>query len=294
MLTPERPTRVAVLCSGRAPGLLHLLDAARGRGCRFEIACVITSETGFADRHAVEDRGAPVLTHPIRAFYESRSSKVHRDFTTRQAYDRATVGLLDPHAPDLVLLDGYLYLVTRPMLDAFPRRMLNLHFSDLTIRRADHRPAYIGIHAVRDALADGQTETRATVHLVNDEPDGGAPVVHSWPYPVAPLVSQARSWSASDLLKAYTWAHQEWMIRSASGPLLTAALDLVSSGAVDLDVLGDRDPASAMPWLLDEHGRLTRPRGDKRPDRQRGSNARTQERRNVAADLQVRTWIERQ
>lgn len=263
MLTSDRPLRVAVLCSRRAPGLLYLLDADPGRGRSFQIACVITSETGFADQRAVEEHGVPVLTHPICAFYESRSSKVYRDFVTRRAYDRATVGLLDSYAPDLVLLDGYLYLLTSAMLEACPRRILNLHFSDLTIRRADRRPAYVGIHAVRDALADGQAETSATVHLVNDEPDGGAPLIRSWPYPVSPLVSRARAWSATDMLKAYAWAHQEWMIRGASGPLLSAALDLVRSGKVDLGALGDRDPATVLPWLLDERGRVTPPVGTK-------------------------------
>ena len=114
------------------------------------------------------DRGVTVVPHPIARFYETRSSNVYRDFVTRRAYDRETVELLARYAPDVVLLDGYLYLLTRPMLDAYRNRMLNLHFSDLTIRRADRRPTYAGIRAVRDAIADGAQETSATVHLVND------------------------------------------------------------------------------------------------------------------------------
>jgi len=112
---------------------------------------------------------------------------------------------------------------------------------------------------VRDALADGQVETSATVHLVNEQPDGGAPIVRSWPYPVSPLVAHARQWSAPDMLKAYAYAHQEWMIRGASGPLLSSALDLVASGRVDLDALSTRDPSTVTPWLVDEQGRLTPP-----------------------------------
>jgi hypothetical protein len=97
------------------------------------------------------------------------------------------------------------------------------------------------------------------VHLVDDEPDGGAPVVRSWPYPVAPVASQARAWNATDMLRAYAYAHQEWMIRSASGPLLSAALRLIARGHVDLDALAQRDPSSVLPWLVDERGRLTPP-----------------------------------
>ncbi|MGE3959947.1 MAG: phosphoribosylglycinamide formyltransferase [Vicinamibacterales bacterium] len=259
MLTTGRPLRVAVLCSRRAPGLLHLLDAPSGHGAGYEVCCVVATEAGCADAAAVQDRGIPVVTHDITAFYTERSSKVYRDFMTRRAYDRATVEILAAHAPDLVLLDGYLYLLTRPMLDAYRHRMLNLHFSDLTIRRADRRPAYVGIRAVRDAIADGQTDTSATVHLVNDEPDGGAPIVRSWSYPVSPLAARARQWQALDMLKAYAYAHQEWMIRGVSGPLLSAALALVADARVDLDGLGSRDPATVTPWIVDEHGRLTPP-----------------------------------
>jgi hypothetical protein len=95
--------------------------------------------------------------------------------------------------------------------------------------------------------------------MVNEEPDGGPPVVRSWPYPVSPLVAHARSWDARDMLKAYAFAHQEWMIRGASGPLLSAALQLVASGTVDLDELAMRDPGSVTPWLIDERGRMTPP-----------------------------------
>lgn len=259
MLTTTRPLRVAVLCSRRAPGLAHLLASDPARGTAFDIVAVVTSESACPEADLLDARGTAQVVHDIRAFYDARTSKVYRDFVTRRAYDRATVDLLAPFAPDLVLLDGYLYLLTRPMLEAYPNRILNLHFSDLTIRRADHRPAYVGIRAVRDALADGQIETSATVHLVNDEPDGGAPVVRSWHFPVSPLVARARQWHATDMLKAYAYAHQEWMIREASGPVLSAALALVAAGKVDLDALSAVEPACVTPWLVDGKARLTPP-----------------------------------
>lgn len=259
MLTTDRPLRVAVLCSRRAPGLVHLLTSDPARGTAFEIVAVVTSESTCPEADMLNACGVPQVVHDIRAFYDARASTVYRDFVTRRAYDRATVDLLAPFEPDLVLLDGYLYLLTRPMLEAYANRILNLHFSDLTIRRADHRPAYVGIRAVRDALADGQIETSATLHLVNDEPDGGAPVVRSWHFPVSPLVARARQWQAMDMLKAYAFAHQEWMIREASGPVLSAALALIAAGKVDLDALGQVDAAFVTPWHVDAKSRLTPP-----------------------------------
>lgn len=259
MLTSHTPLRVAVLCSRKAPGLVHLLTQAAAPDRPFEIVCVITSEPRCADAESVRATGVPLHTHDIHAFYAAHAANVYRDFVTRLEYDRDTVALLEPYAPDLVLLDGYVYLLTRPMLGLYRHRMLNLHFSDLMLRRPDHGPVYPGLRAVRDALADGQTETRATVHVVNDEPDGGAPVVRSWAYPVSPMVARARAWGATDMLKAYAYAHQEWMMRDASGPLLAAALSLVATGAAQLEWVDGLSPDLAGPWLLDERGRVTPP-----------------------------------
>jgi folate-dependent phosphoribosylglycinamide formyltransferase PurN len=257
MLT--RPRRIGVLCSRRAPGLLDLIERHPLRGSRFDIVCVVTSEPDFRESARVRELGCPIIEHPIAEFYARRGASLYRDFEARRFYDRATVARLAPFAPDLLVLDGYLYLVTRPILDAFPGRVVNLHLSDLTLRRGDGRPLYPGPRAVRDAIVDGQTETCATVHLVDDAADHGAPIVRSWPYPVSPMVSRARDWEATDMLKAYAFAHQEWMLRGAAGPLLSAAIGLIVSGHVDLDALAECDPATVAPWLVDERGRLTPP-----------------------------------
>lgn len=255
----EAPLRVAVLCSHRAPGLVHLLNHCPDRGTAFDIVCAVTSETTFAEEVRVERRGIPTLAHPIRDFYESRGVPLFGDTVTRRAYDAETLKFIEPFLPDVVLLDGYLYLITAPLLDAFKNRILNLHFSDLSLRAIGGGPRFAGVHAVRDALEAGCAETRATVHLVDALPDDGTPIVRSWPYPVSPLVADLKPLDAGDVFKAYAFAHQQWMMRTVSGPLLAAALKLVSSGAVDLDELAEVDPRDSPPWLLDRHGSLLAP-----------------------------------
>ena len=259
MLTLNRPLKVAVLCSHRAPGLLHLLNRDHERGRLFDVVCCLTSERTFAEEVRVERRGVPTLSHSIQNFHARRGASVCRDPSVRAEYDAKTVTLLEPYAPDLVLLDGYLYLVTEPLLAAFRARVLNLHFADLAERTPEGGPAFPGIRAVRDALAAGRTETRATVHLVNAEPDGGTPVLRSWPFPAAPLLGDVLAWRALDVFKAYAFAHQGWMMRGASGPMLSAALRLVSLRKVDLELLAASAPASVVPWELDERGVLTGP-----------------------------------
>jgi Formyl transferase len=159
----------------------------------------------------------------------------------------------------VILLDGYLYLVTKPLLNAFPHRILNLHFSDLTLRHDDGTPRFPGIRAVRDALSAGCQETRATVHLVNEFPDDGAPVVVSWPFAVSPPAHDLRAIGASSSFGGYVHAHQQWMMQAASGPLMAAALRLVSSGGVHLRDLARARPSSVNPWHLDEQGNLLAP-----------------------------------
>jgi phosphoribosylglycinamide formyltransferase 1 len=240
--------RVAVLCSQRAPGLLYLLNRSADRGVTFDIVCVLTSEPTFAEEVRVERRGIPTLSHPIRAFDGPR-----------EAYDAETARRLEPFMPDLVLADGYLFLMTEPMLRAYPSRIINLHYSDLTLRLSDGAPRFPGIRAAKHALAAGRAETRATVHLVNEEADAGPPLVLSWPFPVSPLVEDMRTLEATDPFKAYAYAHEQWMMRMVSGPLMAAALRLIATRRIDLDRLACEDPATVAPWRIDCDGYLLEP-----------------------------------
>jgi folate-dependent phosphoribosylglycinamide formyltransferase PurN len=228
---------------------MYLLNQCPDRGVTYEIVCCVTSEFTFAEEVRVERRGIPALVHPIETFYEQRGASLYRDMHTRAEYDAVTAKRLEPFFPDLLLLDGYHFIITAPLLKAFGPRIINLHYSDLSLRRPNGQPTFPGLRAVRDAIAAGVPETRATVHAVNGEPDSGAPIVRSWAYPVSPLVADLRSVGAADVFKAYVYAHQQWMMRTVSGPLLSAALRLVATGAVDLNAVAAGDPSAA--WLFD-------------------------------------------
>lgn len=258
MLNPHRPLRVAVLCSQHAPGLLYLLNQSPDRGAAFEIVCCVTSQQTFAEEVRVERRGIPTRAHPIAEFYAAHGATSRADLRIRAEYDAGTLRIVEPYLPDVILLDGYLYLVTAPILERFRNRVLNLHFADLTLRNVAGGPRFPGIRAVRAALAAGVRETRATIHLADAMPDAGPPIVRSWPFPVSPLVEDLRSLGADDVLRAYGYAHEQWMMRTVSGPLIASALRLIATSAIDLDALAiaiDR----GTPWLLERHGFLFAP-----------------------------------
>jgi len=245
MLTTHHPIRVAVLCSQRAPGLMYLLNQCPDRAVTYEIVCCVTSDVTFAEELRVERRGIPTLVQPIRDFYDARHARID-DLRVREQYDAETLSQIERFFPDLLLLDGYLYLLTAPLLRAFPNRIINLHYSDLSLRHADGSPMFPGVHAVHDAIHAGVQETRATVHVVSAEPDAGLPIVRSAAFPVSPLVADLRSQPAEDVMRAYVFAHQQWMMRTVSGPLIAGALRLIANGLVDTGAT-EREPL----WRLD-------------------------------------------
>jgi folate-dependent phosphoribosylglycinamide formyltransferase PurN len=210
--------RVAILCSHRAPGLRFLLEEDPNRGRLYDLVCCLSSEEESEAMEETVRAGLPFISHSIARFSERRGTK-RTDLEARVDYDRKTLDLLAAFEPDLLVLSSYLLIVTEPLLTAFPDRIVNVHHADLTKRRP-----YVGLRAVRDAIFAGETETRATAHLVTERLDEGPILGLSEPFPVSPLVRDALGWGATGILKAYAYAHQEWMIRSAWGPLLSDAI----------------------------------------------------------------------
>ena len=245
------PLRVAVLCSHRAPALRYLLEHDAQYSPLYDIVTCISSEAKCADEDLIRASGIPMHLHPIRLFCAEHGRK-WTDLGQRSLYDTVTGQLLWRARVDVVVLDSYLYLLSDAMLSCFPRRIVNLHHSDLLRVDGAGRPRFSGLRAVRDAINAGEAETRATAHLVTRELDAGPLLVRSWPFPVSPLAGEARRWHANDVLKAYTYAHQEWMIRAAWGPLMAGALSLIAEGRVNLATWSLRDEA----WELDARGRV--------------------------------------
>jgi folate-dependent phosphoribosylglycinamide formyltransferase PurN len=222
--------RVAVLSSHRAPGADYLLREDPNRGERYEIAAFVASDPANADLGRFVAAGVPTAVHDIRAFYAARGARL-TDLGPRPDYDGELRDALTVHRPDLVVLCGYLHILTASMLDAYPGRIVNIHDSDLALLGRDGRPKYRGLRSTRDAVFAGEPVTRSTVHLVTPEVDVGPVLVRSWPFPVHALVEDARRWGTNDILKAYAYAQREWMMRAAWGPLLARAIELFVEGA---------------------------------------------------------------
>ena len=138
---------------------------------------------------------------------------------SRIDFDYETANLLIAEGVDVVLLLGYLYIVTEPLLATFPDRILNLHDSDL--------PLYPGLHATRDAILAGARETRSVAHIVTPELDAGPVIARSEAFPVAPFVHEAVRAGHMDIARAYAYAQREWMMRSTWGALAATDVERV-------------------------------------------------------------------
>ncbi len=150
---------IGVLVSGNGSNLQALLDAG------LPVVAVASNRT---DAYAlVRARAAGVATATFSL--ECHASREERDLVMATWLER--------HGVELVVLAGYMHLLTRPFLDRFPGRVVNVHPSLL--------PAFPGAHAFRDALAAGVETTGVTVHLVDEGLDTG-PVLRQEAVPVEP------------------------------------------------------------------------------------------------------------
>ena len=225
-------TRVAVLCSQRAPGLAHLLAESRQAGASFDVVCCLTSADNLIDAPLLLSYDVPLITHPVRAFYAAHTPGCRfSDREARIAYDRRTAAMLNAFRPDVIVLAGYLLLLTHPMVTAYAGRIINVHHSDLLRRNAAGAARYPGLRAVRDAILAGELETRSSAHLVTERLDEGPLLARSEPYPVPVVAQWAREAGDKDVLKSAIWAHQEWMLRTAFGPLMVRAIEMVAAAA---------------------------------------------------------------
>ena len=154
---------LGVLISGRGSNLKAIIDAIEHGRLDARIAVVISNR---AD--------APGLVHAIRAGIETLVLN-HKEYATREDYDRALIHELRKRDVSLVCLAGFMRLLSPVFVDAFPDRILNIHPSLL--------PKYPGLQPQQQALDDGASESGATVHLVNKDLDAG-PVVMQARVPV--------------------------------------------------------------------------------------------------------------
>ena len=150
---------IGVLVSGNGSNLQALLDAG------LPVAAVASNRKDAYALVRAREAGVPTATFSLDC---------HAD---REERDLVLATWLEEHGVELVVLAGYMHLLTPPFLRRFPGRIVNVHPSLL--------PAFPGAHAIDDALAANVDETGVTVHYVDEGLDTG-PVIAQEPVAVEP------------------------------------------------------------------------------------------------------------
>jgi phosphoribosylglycinamide formyltransferase 1 len=169
---PSAPTRLAVLISGGGTNLQALIDAIAsdpGFGGKVVVVGADRPDAGGLER--ARRAGIPTVVHPVRAFPD------------RSSWEAALRGELEQYAPDVVVLAGFMRILSGAFLAGWPDRVVNTHPSLL--------PAFRGAHAVDEALAHGVKLTGCTVHLVDEQVDHG-PIIAQAAVEVRPDDDAAR------------------------------------------------------------------------------------------------------
>ena len=155
-MSAAQRSRLVVLISGGGSNLQAFIDAAADPAYPCEVVAVISNRAGVFGLERAARAGIPaeVLDHTA--------------FASRDAFDAALADRIDAYAPDLVILAGFMRILTPGFVTRYAGRLLNIHPSLL--------PKYPGLHTHQRAIDAGDAEAGATVHLVTEELDGG-PVI---------------------------------------------------------------------------------------------------------------------
>lgn len=158
--------RIAVLVSGNGSNFQAIVDAIEN--CVIKNGRIVCLISNRGDAFALER----ARKHNIKGVVLN-----HKDYKNRAEYDAALVELLQQHSTDLVLLAGFMRILSPVMVDAFPNRIMNIHPALL--------PSFPGVDAQQQAFDYGVKYTGCTVHFVDSGTDTG-PIIMQAVVPVLP------------------------------------------------------------------------------------------------------------
>lgn len=151
--------KLIILISGSGSNLQAFIDQCQSGELNAEIVCVMSNKAEAYGLQRAQDAGigTQVVDHTL---YDSRES-----------FDQALAAEISAYEPDLVILAGFMRILTADFVSQFSGRLLNIHPSLL--------PKYPGLNTHHRAIESGDPEAGATVHYVTAELDGGPPILQA-------------------------------------------------------------------------------------------------------------------
>lgn len=152
-MSEKQQKKLVILISGRGSNMQAIVAASACEGWPARVAAVISNNPQSTGLEWAAQRG--IATRVVD----------HKAYANREAFDAALMQAIDHFAPTLVVLAGFMRILTPGFVAHYAKRMVNIHPSLL--------PEFQGLHTHRRALEEGRRETGATVHWVTPELDHG-------------------------------------------------------------------------------------------------------------------------
>ena len=157
--TDVKTKNIVVLISGSGSNLQAFIDAQKRPDFNGNIRAVISNIPEAYGLTRAEQADIPAISIP------------HKDFESRESFDMALAKKIDSYEPDLIILAGFMRILTAEFVSKYTGKLLNIHPSLL--------PKYPGLHTHKNALEHQEKFHGTTVHFVTEELDGGPLIGHS-------------------------------------------------------------------------------------------------------------------
>ncbi|MBV1915308.1 MAG: phosphoribosylglycinamide formyltransferase [Pseudomonadales bacterium] len=151
--------KIVVLISGNGSNLQSIIDAIAERNLNAEICAVISNKQNAYGLQRANDHG--ITSHWID----------HKKYSSREQFDQALIKAIDPYKPDLIILAGFMRILTEAFVGHYQGKMINIHPSLL--------PKFRGLNTHQRVLEEGDSEHGATIHFVTPDLDGGPTIVQA-------------------------------------------------------------------------------------------------------------------
>ncbi len=193
-------TRIAVFVSGGGTNLQALLDAqAAGKLAPGRIVLVVSSQPGAYALTRAEKAGVPTVVCS------------RRELGGQEAFEAAILKALAEHGAEMIVLAGFMSILSKSFTDRFPERILNVHPALIP---SFCGKGYYGLKVHEEALKRGVKVTGATVHFVNEIPDGGRIIAQK---PV-----MVEDGDTPEILQRRVMEQAEWIILPQAAQMVAA------------------------------------------------------------------------
>jgi phosphoribosylglycinamide formyltransferase-1 len=214
------PLPIVVLISGNGSNLQAIIDAVESGQLNARIQAVISNKPQAHGLQRARDAG--IEAHALD----------HRDYPDRASFDQALQTLIDGYQPALVVLAGFMRILTEAFVDHYAARMLNIHPSLL--------PEFPGLNTHQRALDAGHRQHGVTVHFVTNELDSGPPVLQA--------VIEVDAEDTADSLAQRIHAQEHIIYPMAIGWFADGRLE-----CRDNQALLDKQPITTPPRWINDH-----------------------------------------